>query len=90
VELGYPNGYFNDRLIAVIDHLIATPEVAEPIRLKVPHVLYVFADPRLEERSCGQKALIRMGPENAARLKVKLRSLRAHLVPAGARSPGKS
>ena len=23
-ELGYPDGYFNDRLVAVIDHLIAT------------------------------------------------------------------
>jgi hypothetical protein len=55
------NGYFNDRLVAVIDHLLQTPEVAGPIRLTVPHVLYEFADPRLEERSAGQKALLRMG-----------------------------
>jgi hypothetical protein len=80
VELGYPNGYFNDRLVAVIDRLLATPEVRGPIRVTVPHVLYEFADPELQERSAGQKALIRMGPENAARLKARLRELRAALV----------
>ena len=25
VDLGYPEGYFNDRLVEVIDHLLATP-----------------------------------------------------------------
>ena len=29
--LGYPNAYFNDRLIAVIDHLLKTPSVSGPI-----------------------------------------------------------
>lgn len=80
VELGYPNGYFNDRLVAVIDHLLATPEVRGPIRLTVPHVLYEFADPDLQERSAGQRALLRVGPENAARLKAKLTEVRAALV----------
>ena len=27
-DLGYPNGYFNDRLVEVIDHLLVTPEIA--------------------------------------------------------------
>jgi hypothetical protein len=80
VDLGYPNGYFNDRLVDVIDHLLATPEVEGTIALTQPHVLYEFADPELEERSAGQKAMLRVGAENARRLKAKLRELRAALV----------
>jgi hypothetical protein len=82
VELGYPNGYFNDRLVEVIDHLLATPEVAGPIPLTTPHVLYEYANPELEELSAGRKAMLRAGPDNARRLKAKLRDIRAHLVAA--------
>lgn len=85
VELGYPKGYFNDRLVEVIDHLLATPDIEGPIALAVPHVLYEFADPALEERSAGQKALLRTGRDNALRLKAKLRELRAALVAGGER-----
>ena len=56
VDLGYPDGYFNDRLVEVIDHLLATPEVAGPIKLTQPGVFYQYADPSIEERSAGQKA----------------------------------
>jgi len=83
VDLGYPGGYFNDRLVAVIDHLLETPEVRGPIRVVVPHVLYEFADPALQDRSAGQKALLRMGPENAAKLKARLREVRAGLAATG-------
>lgn len=76
VDLGYPDAYFNDRAVEVIDHLLATPEVAGPIRLVRPHVLYEFAEPELESLSSGQKALLRMGPENAAAVKAKLREFR--------------
>lgn len=76
-ELGYPDGYFNDRLVAVIDHLLATPQVTEPIKLVRPHVFYQYADPDLEALSVGQKMLIRMGPANAGQVKDKLRELRA-------------
>lgn len=79
-ELGYPQGEFNDRLIDVIDHLLATPDVDRPIRLVRPNILYQYADEDLEARSAGQKWLIRMGPDNAAVLKRKLRELRARLV----------
>ncbi len=80
VDLGYPNGYFNDRLVEVIDNLLATPEVKGPIRLTVPHVLYEYADPDLQSRSAGQKLLLRMGPENAAKVKAKLREIRAKVA----------
>ncbi|MEE8344430.1 MAG: DUF3014 domain-containing protein [Woeseiaceae bacterium] len=76
VELGYPNAYFNDRLVAVIDHLLTTPVVQDPINLVRPHVLYEFADMDLESLSSGQKLLIRMGNEHATRIKATLRELR--------------
>jgi hypothetical protein len=76
-SLGYPNGYFNDRLVASIDDMLATPEVSGPIALTRPNVMYQYADPKLEALSAGQKLLLRMGPENAAIVKAKLRELRA-------------
>jgi hypothetical protein len=79
-ELGFPSKYFNDRLVAVIDDLLATPDVTSPIALEQPNVLYTFKDPALENLSAGQKVLIRMGPENAAIVKQKLRELRGDVA----------
>jgi len=77
LRLGYPDGYFNDRVVEVIDHLLTTPEPREPIRLIRPHVLYEFADAELEALSSGQKLLLRMGGENATTIKRVLKGLRA-------------
>ena len=74
--LGYPSQYFNDRLVEVIDHLLATPDVTGPIQLARPSVMYVYADPALEGLSSGQKTLLRMGPQNAAAIKAKLTELK--------------
>jgi hypothetical protein len=79
-ELGNPNGFFNTRLLEVIEHLLETPEVRQPIRLVQPSVYFRYADPQLEELSAGQKVLIRMGPENAAIIKAKLREIQAELI----------
>ncbi|WP_305041585.1 DUF3014 domain-containing protein [Geoalkalibacter sp.] len=79
-DLGYPDGYFNDRLVQVIDHLLATPMVDEPIRLK-PHIQrYRYADPQLESLSAGQKLMIRLGPENAGKIKERLGDWRQKLT----------
>ncbi len=86
-ELGYPGKYFNDRLVGVIDHLLETPLPAGPLKVKLtevkgpiesatPWVRHEYADPALEARSSGQKILLRVGPENALRLKAKLVELR--------------
>jgi hypothetical protein len=75
-DIDREGAYFNDRMVAVIDHLLATPEVQGPIKLTQPKVFYEFADPELEALSAGQKTLIRMGPENAAVVKAKLRDVR--------------
>jgi Protein of unknown function (DUF3014) len=81
-DLGYPNGYFNDRLVQVIDSLLAAPDPAGPIELVRPNVMYTFADPGLESRPAGQKLLIRMGPDNAATIKGRLTELRAAITTA--------
>ncbi len=83
-DLGYPKGYFNDRLVEAIDVLLAAPQVSGPIDLVRPNVMYEFADPALEARPAGQKLMIRMGPDNAATVKAKLTELRAALTAAPA------
>jgi len=75
-ELGYPNGYFNDRLVDVIDDMLAAPTIDGAITLTQPKVLYEYADPSLQSLSAGQKVMLRMGPENAAKVKTKLREIR--------------
>lgn len=87
VDLGYPDGYFNDRLVEVIDHLLATPDIAGPIKLTQPGVFYQYADPSIEERSAGQKLMIRLGSNNAAVVKEKLRALRKEVVKQQAEKP---
>lgn len=80
VELGYPKGYFNDRLVEVIDHMLAAPVADGPVRLTQPHIVYKFADPELEGASAGHKIMMRMGSQNALVVKAKLREVRAELV----------
>lgn len=93
-ELGYPGRYFNDRLVAVLDHLLQAPEPQGPLAVRLlevrgeladprPWVRYEFADPQLQALSAGQKMLVRMGPANAKRAKTVLAKLR-RLVAAGA------
>lgn len=85
--LGYPTKYFNDRVIEAIDDLLAAPDIEGQVRLVQPKVQYQFADPALESLSHGRKAMIRMGSNNAGRVKAKLRELRAALVAAAASRP---
>ena len=79
-ELGYPKGQFNDRLLQVIDKLLAAPEPQGAILLTQPHVLYQYADPTLESATAGQKMLMRVGPANEREIKARLRELRAQLL----------
>ena len=79
-QLGYPKGYFNDRLIVAIDDLLAAPDRAQPAALQRSKSYYEYADPALESLSTGQKMLLRIGPANEARVKAKLRVIRASLL----------
>jgi len=86
-ELGYPRRYFNDRLVQVIDQLLATPIPEAPLKMHLPTiagteqprrpwVLYEFDDPALQSLSAGQRLLLRMGPVNERRVKARLAEFR--------------
>lgn len=98
-ELGFGDRYLNDRVVQVIDVLLATPEAPESPRVELvpvkgpvpslqPWVRYQFVDPQLEALSAGQKILVRVGPVNQRRLKSKLSELRHELTrPLPAQAP---
>jgi hypothetical protein len=90
-ELGYPGRYFNDRLIAVIDHLLQAPEPQGAVQVRLvevkgdvpsqrPWVRYEYVDPELQSLSSGQKIMVRMGPENERKLKASLRGMRQQIA----------
>jgi hypothetical protein len=92
-DIGFPKRYFNDRLVDVIDLLLATPETSGPLKVRLPAivgpvqparpwVLYEFEDPALQSLSSGQRILLRMGPVNERRVKARLAEFR-RLVTAG-------
>jgi len=91
-QLGYPGRYFNDRVVEVIDHLLATPEPAPGAPLvhltevkgsvpsTQPWLRYELADPQLQSLSAGQKILLRVGGAHRQTLKAKLAELRAQVA----------
>lgn len=78
-ELGVKGKTFHQVLLQAIDQVLAAPQVDEPIQLVRPSVYYKFADPKLERLPGIHKLMIRMGPDNAARVKEKLREVKAKL-----------
>lgn len=90
-NLGYPGRRFDDRLLEVVDHLLATPqpdsppavtltEVKGPIAPERPWVRYEYADPALESRSAGQRILLRLGDAQRRSLIDWLRAFRAQVA----------
>lgn len=79
-EIGYQDQYFNDRLIAVLDHLLASPEIQEPVQLVQPKFYYQYADSDHESRSIGQRILMRIGSDNAQIIKAKLQGIKQALM----------
>ena len=90
-ELGYPGRHFNDRVVEVIDLLLATPEPQQPVGVRLPVIqgpiqpprpwlLYEFADPQDQALAAGPQLLMRMGPGNQRRLKARLAELRRLLT----------
>ena len=82
-EMGMQDAYFNDRLVEAIDDMLAAPELATQPELVQPKVFFRYADPDLEKRSAGQKILMRLGGEHAAKVKAKLREIRSELISQG-------
>ena len=74
------SGYFNDRLVQVVDSLLKTPDILETIRVKKAIVSFKYSDQKIESLNAGQKIMIRMGTKNSTRMKEVLRKLRGKLV----------
>jgi hypothetical protein len=97
-DLGFGDRYLNDRVVQVIDLLLATPEPAQapevaltevkgPYASTQPWTRYEFVDPQWQSLAAGQKMLLRMGPDHRLRLKAKLREIRAALLGPQAAAP---
>lgn len=81
-DLGQPPEQLDTALLGAIDHLLGTPEFAEPPALAHESVAYTYADPTLERLSPARKQLLRMGPAHIHTVKAKLKALRAALMAA--------
>lgn len=96
LALGYPNRQFHDRLLEVIDLLLATPEPEQPPQVELvevkgpipsvrPWVRYEYSDPALQSLASGQKILVRVGLVNERRLKKRLSEFREEIIKRGQR-----
>ena len=66
---------FQAALLSAIKVLLKTPIVAGEIRLRKKVLSFAMADEALESLSPVQKQLLRMGPDNEAKVQAKLREL---------------
>ncbi len=78
-ELGHPKGEFHQTVVRALAHLLATPASPRRFDLVRQKLSFAFADPRLEALAPAQKMMIRMGPENRAKVQAKLEEFRAAL-----------
>lgn len=78
-DLGYANMDFNERVKQAIQEVLDAPIIEDPIELSSVSVNYQFVDPKLENLPAAQKLIIRMGPDNAKKIKNVLRELENQL-----------
>lgn len=81
--LGYRAEDFDNALIRALDRILAAPPLVGDVPLVKKEAIYQYADPALEQRSDLDKQLMRMGPENLARVQNQARRLRAALLAGG-------
>lgn len=80
-ELGNRAEDFDNALVRLLDHILATPPLEGTVVLVKDEAVYKYADPELERRSDLQKQLMRTGPENLARVQAQAQRLREALLP---------
>jgi hypothetical protein len=78
-RMGNPDGDVDRAMARVLDILLDTPIVKDPIPVVSDEGAWVFADEELEARPPTQKQLLRMGSANVDRVLVWLRALQAAL-----------
>ncbi|MFW6323722.1 MAG: DUF3014 domain-containing protein [Desulfovibrionales bacterium] len=74
-DQGYPDGDFSETMQRAVVELLKAPRVTGPVYLKKKVLTYAYFDKGLEELSDARKHVIRMGPVNAARFQLKLRTI---------------
>jgi len=79
-ELGSGKGNFHSVLIRAIDKVLSAPDANGDMLLIHPKVYYEFADPALEKLPEVHKLMLRIGPDNAEKVKTSLRNIRIKLL----------
>ncbi|WP_404409824.1 DUF3014 domain-containing protein [Pseudidiomarina marina] len=79
-EIGYPDQDPNEMLLEAINVLLETPSVGTVIELNDDSVMYRYADPTLEALPAAQKQMLRTGPDNIRRIKLKLEAIQEALT----------
>ncbi len=79
-EIGYRNRDFDDALVRAIDAVLDAQTAQGPFQLIKPKVMYIYADSEIESFSPVEKQLLRMGPQNAEKLKLALRQFKQALA----------
>jgi hypothetical protein len=77
---GYSVEDMDNALIRSLDYVLATPEPSEPLALKRKEAIFQYTDPEFEQLTAIQKQLLRMGPENSAKIKQQAGALRRGLL----------
>jgi hypothetical protein len=78
--LGYEDPNLEGALLTSLEIIMLAPETPTEARLYKVEANWVYEDPSLEALSPLQKQLMRMGPDNAERVKEKARELRGALL----------
>jgi hypothetical protein len=74
-EIAPPGASFDDTLKQAIFELLRAPKLPPSLPLEEKVVTYSYQDEELEALSSAQRHLLRMGPDNVARIQAKLREL---------------
>ena len=75
-ELAYPDMSWKTTLDGALDSIISAPEIDGRVEVIGEHGVYMFAQEELEALPPLQKLMIRMGPDNARRVKEKVKGMR--------------
>lgn len=79
-EMGLNKGNFHSVLIRAIDLVLRAPDDNGDMILVHPKVYFEFADPALEKLPEVHKLMMRMGHDNASKIKASLKNIRIKLL----------
>jgi|SRR5690554_2645020 len=74
-EISRPDARFRERMQQAAQVLLDTPVQRGMLELNQEKVMYTFADDALEALPAAQKQMLRLGPDNMARVKRKINAL---------------